>query len=84
MALTPAQKQKRYRENLKAKGLQQTMKAKNADRMKTFRRNLNSEVKEKYDKKHAESQQNYRDKKKNKFEYVSHRLIAYHKTSIYF
>ncbi len=56
MALTPAEKQNRYRENLKVKGLYQAMKAKHAARMKTFRHNLTGQEKQDYDEKHVESQ----------------------------
>jgi hypothetical protein len=40
MTFTNAQKQKRYRENLKAKGLYQAMKAKHSTRMRIYRENL--------------------------------------------
>ncbi|CAF1292332.1 unnamed protein product [Adineta steineri] len=64
MALTSAEKQKRYRENLKAKGLYKTMKEQNATRMKKFRHALTNEEKVKYNKKHSLTQKKYRDQKK--------------------
>jgi hypothetical protein len=77
MAFTNAQKQKRYRDNLKAKGLYQAMKAKHAVQMRIYRQNLTGETKREYDKRHAESQRVYRDKSK-KSKYVLHYLIMLH------
>ena len=81
MVLTFAEKQKRYRENLKIKGLYQTMKAKNTARMKAFRYNLAGEKKEDYNKRHTKSQQKYRDKKKVS-EYVLFLVINMKRTFI--
>ena len=78
MALKPAEKQKRYRENLKIKGLHQMMKAKNSARMKTFRRNLTGEKKEGYNTRHAKSQRKYRGEGKVS-EYVLYLVIIYKK-----
>ncbi|CAM4848043.1 unnamed protein product [Rotaria magnacalcarata] len=64
MVLTNAQKQKRYRENLKVKGLHHEMKVKHAKRMKIYRQCLTGQAKQDYDKRHAESQRTYRNKKK--------------------
>ncbi|CAF1442411.1 unnamed protein product [Rotaria sordida] len=64
MTFTNAQKQKRYRENLKAKGLYQITKAKHTVRMRIYRQNLTGTKKQDYDKKHAESQRAYRNKNK--------------------
>ncbi|CAF4608178.1 unnamed protein product, partial [Rotaria magnacalcarata] len=64
MVLTNAQKQKRYRENLKVKGLHHEMKVKHTKRMKIYRQCLTGQAKQDYDKRHAESQRTYRNKKK--------------------
>ncbi len=64
MVLTKAQKQKRYRENLKARGLYHTMKAKHAERMRIYRQKLTGQAKQDYDERHAESQRTYRNKNK--------------------
>ncbi|CAF3420657.1 unnamed protein product [Rotaria socialis] len=64
MAMANAEKQKGYRENLKARGLHQVMKQKNAARMRKLRQNLTGNMKEAYDKKHAQSQKAYRNKEK--------------------
>jgi hypothetical protein len=77
MTFTNAQKQKRYRENLKAKGLYQAMKAKHTVRMRIYRQNLTGKTKQDYDKRHAESERVYRGKNK-KSKYVLHYLIMLH------
>ncbi|CAF2753831.1 unnamed protein product [Rotaria sp. Silwood2] len=64
MALTNTQKQKCYRENLKARGLYHAMKAKYAERMRIYRQSLTGQTKQDYDKRHAESQRTYRNKNK--------------------
>ena len=64
MVLTKAQKQKRYRENLKARGLYHAMKTKHAERMRIYRQSLTGLTKQDYDKRHAESQRSYRNKNK--------------------
>ncbi|CAF3751388.1 unnamed protein product [Rotaria magnacalcarata] len=64
MALTNAQKQKRYRENLKAVDLYHAMKAKHAERMRIYRQSLTGQTKQDCDKRHAESQRTYRNKNK--------------------
>ena len=64
MPLTNAQKQKRYRENLKARGLYHAMKAKHAERMRIYRQSVTGQTKQEYDKRHAESQRTYRNKNK--------------------
>jgi uncharacterized protein (DUF2461 family) len=74
MTFTNAQKQKRYRENLKAKGLYQAMKAKHSTRMRIYRENLTDQKKKDYDKRHAKSQRVYRNKNK-KIKYVLYYLI---------
>jgi hypothetical protein len=48
MKLTTAQKQKRYRENLKRKGRHNAMKAKNLERMKNIRSKLSNFQREHY------------------------------------
>ena len=53
MAMPNVEKQKQYRENLKARGLHQVMKQKNAARMRKFRQILTGNMKKAYDKKHA-------------------------------
>ncbi|CAF1513785.1 unnamed protein product [Adineta steineri] len=63
MALSSTEKQKRYRENLKKKGLYETAKAKHANAMKTFRENLTGAVRVKYLVTHAGSQKRYIRKK---------------------
>ena len=55
MKLTAAQKQKRYRENLKKKGRHNTMKAKNRERMKNMRSKLSNFQRERYLKRDATS-----------------------------
>lgn len=63
MTLTKAQKQKRYRENLKARDLYHARKIKHAERMRIYRQSLTGQTKQDYDKRHAESQRTYRKKK---------------------
>jgi glycyl-tRNA synthetase alpha subunit len=48
MKLTAAQKQKRYRENLKRKGRHNVMKAKHRERMKDIRSKLSDFQREQY------------------------------------
>ncbi|CAM4965649.1 unnamed protein product [Rotaria socialis] len=48
MKLTAAQKQKRYRENLKRKGRHNTMKAKNRERTQNLRSKLSDFQREQY------------------------------------
>ncbi len=65
MALTPAQKQKRYRENLIKKGLYGLTKAKHAARMRAYRQQLTGSARIKYLAAHADSQKRYKEKKKS-------------------
>ena len=78
MTFTNAQKQKRYRENLKAKDLYQAIKVKHAARMRTYRQNLTGKAKEDYNKRHAELQRVYGNKNK-KSTYVLYYLLVLHK-----
>ncbi len=55
MKLTTAQKQKRYRENLKRKGRHNAMKAKNLERMKNMRSKLSNSQREQYRQRDATS-----------------------------
>ena len=63
MVLTNAQKQKRYRKNLKARGLYYAMKSKDAERIRIYRQSFTDQAKQDYDKRHTESQRPYRSKK---------------------
>ncbi|CAF1275201.1 unnamed protein product [Rotaria sordida] len=63
MTLIPAQKQKRYRENLVKKGLYELAKAKHAAKMKAFRQKLTGSARIKYLAAHADSQRRYIKKK---------------------
>ncbi|CAF4261781.1 unnamed protein product, partial [Rotaria sp. Silwood2] len=56
MVLTPAEKQKRYRENLVKRGLYEFTKAKHAARMKVYRRKLTGLIRTKYLAAHADAQ----------------------------
>ncbi len=58
MKLTGAQKQKRYRENLKRKGRHNVMKAKNRERMKNMRIKLSDFQREQYRKRDATQHRN--------------------------
>ena len=49
MVLTNAQKQKQYRENLKARGLYHAMKFKHAERTRIYRQNFTGQAKQDYD-----------------------------------
>ena len=62
MVLTNAQKEKRYRKNLKARGLYYAMKSKHAERMRIYRQNFTGQAKQDYDKRHVGSQRTYRSK----------------------
>ena len=62
IVLTDAQKQKRYRKNLKARGLYHAMKFKHAERMRIYRQTFTGQAKQDYDKGHAESQRPYGSK----------------------
>ena len=66
MAFTPAEKQKRYRENLIKKGLYDITKAKHAARMKAYRQKLTGSTRIKYLKIHAASEKRYEERKKLK------------------
>ncbi|CAF3102305.1 unnamed protein product [Rotaria sp. Silwood2] len=63
MVLTPAEKQKRYRENLVKRGLYEFTKAKHAARMKVYRRKLTGLIRTKYLAAHADAQRRYKAKK---------------------
>ncbi len=63
MALTAAQKQQRYRENLKKKGLYDLKKTKHAARMKNYRQKLTGSERIKYLLNHAQTQKRYMVKK---------------------
>ena len=62
MVLTNAQKQKRYRKNLKVRDLYHAMKSKHAERMRTYRQSFTGQAKQDYYKRHAGSQRTYRSK----------------------
>ena len=62
MVLINAQKQKRYRKNLKARGLYHAMESKHAEGMQIYRQSFTSQAKRDYDKRYAESQRPYRSK----------------------
>ena len=49
MVLTNAQKQKQYRENLKARDLYHAMKSKHAERTRIYRQNFTRQAKQGYD-----------------------------------
>ena len=49
MVLTNAQKEKRYRKNLKARGLYYAMKSKHAERMRIYRQSFTGQAKQDYD-----------------------------------
>ena len=59
MVVTNAQKQKGYRENLKARGVYHAMKSKHAERMRMYRQSLTGQAKQDYDNRHAGSQRTY-------------------------
>jgi hypothetical protein len=59
MVLTPAQKQKRYRDNLIKKGLYDLTKVKHAARMKAYRQKLTGSERREYLVRHANSQKLY-------------------------
>jgi hypothetical protein len=70
MKLTAAQKQKRYRENLKRKGRHNEMKAKNRTRMKNARQQLSDYQREQYRKRDAIAHRNSRAQNKSQSKYV--------------
>jgi hypothetical protein len=70
MTLTAAQKQKRYRENLKRKGRHNAMKAKNRERMKNMRSKLSDFQREQYRKRDAAAHKNARAANKQQSRYV--------------
>lgn len=70
MALAAAQKQQRYRDNLKKKGLHDSRKTKHATRMRAYRKKLTGVERVKYLLNHAQTQKRYMAKKKLNVEYV--------------
>lgn len=81
MALTAAQKQQRYRDNLKKKDLYDLHKVKHASRMKKYRQQLTGSERSKYLLNHAESQKQYMKKKNFNIEYV---FLQYQEFLLYF
>ena len=63
MVLTKSQEQKRYRQNLNVRGLCHEIKADHTEQMIIHCQSLTGKRKQDYDKKHAESQRTYRNKK---------------------
>ena len=74
MKLTAAQKQKRYRENMKKKGRHNEMKAKNRERMKNVRSKLSNFQREQYRRCDAAAHKNARDANKQQSKYVIFRV----------
>ena len=62
IVLTNAQKRKRYRKNLKARGLYHAMKSKHAEQMRIYGQSVAGQAKQDHDKRHAKSQRTYRSK----------------------
>ncbi|CAF2035185.1 unnamed protein product [Rotaria magnacalcarata] len=85
MKLTAAQKQKRYRENLKRKGRHNTMKAKNRERMQNFRSKSSDFQREQYRNHDAAACKRARAASKHQSKYVFLRiLITGSMCSLYF
>lgn len=70
MKLTAAQKQKRYRENLKKNGRHESMKTKNRLRMRRFRRHLSDFQREQFRKRDAVAKRRARAVQKDVQKYV--------------
>lgn len=78
MKLTAAQKQKRYRQNLKKNGRHESMKAKNRLRMRRFRRELSDHQREQYRKRDAAAKKHARAAQKDAEKYVVYILVFKH------
>jgi hypothetical protein len=84
MKLTAAQKQKRYRENLKRKGRHNAMKAKNRERMRNVRSKLSNFQREQYRKRDAASRKSVRTANEQQSRYVIYTCTAYANYVIFF
>ena len=84
MKVTAAQKQKRYRENLKRKRRHNAMKAKNRERMKNVRSKLSDLQREQYRKRDAAARKSVRAANKRQSRYVIFTCTAYVKRVICF
>ncbi|CAF3414814.1 unnamed protein product, partial [Rotaria socialis] len=84
MKLTAAQKQKRYRENLKRKGRHNTMKAKNRERTQNLRSKLSDFQREQYRNHDAAARKRTRAANKHQSKYFLRILITGSMCSLYF